>query len=212
MSALGIFTRAPRPGATKTRLEPAVGAGGAAELHRAFLEDTLTRFAPAISVTLFAARDDAWLRDLAERHGVHYRVQCEGDLGVRMRDALARLLRSSARAFLIGSDAPTLPLRLVRAAQRAEGTVFAPSSDGGYVLVGGASAPQLAPVRWSTRHALADSLALNPTSQLLEPWYDVDLPEDLALLRAHLDLDAAAAPHTAAWLRRHFPQEGSAGD
>ena len=46
MMGLGVFARAPVPGATKTRLARALGEGGdeaAARLHRAFLRDLLER-------------------------------------------------------------------------------------------------------------------------------------------------------------------------
>ena len=39
--ALIIFTRYPTPGTVKTRLIPAVGADGAANLHRQMTENTL---------------------------------------------------------------------------------------------------------------------------------------------------------------------------
>ena len=132
------------------------------------------------------------------------RVQTGGDLGRRMQRALADAIGRAGRAVLIGSDVPTLsPARLAEARRHLAGerVVLGPSVDGGFYLVGAsARAPDLeAPIRWSTRHALADTrraLEGRPV-RLLAPHYDVDEPEDLDLLRTHLDLAPGAAPHTA---------------
>lgn len=208
-TALLVFGRAPVPGACKTRLVPLLGEAGAARLYRAFLDDVLrTAVATGAAVELWCA-GDAKDRDLAElgaRHGVTRRAQPAGDLGARMAGALQDALARHPRALLIGSDAPTLPARaLLRAGEALVDapTVFGPSADGGYWLVGarrGATAG-FDSVRWSTRHALADTLARNPGAALTEPWYDVDEPADLRLLRAHLAVEPDVAPATRAALR-----------
>jgi rSAM/selenodomain-associated transferase 1 len=208
--ALGVFARAPVPGRTKTRLIPALGAdpeeaaARAAALHEAFLEDTLRTATSVAPVTLFVAgsADHPAIERVRSAFDLTLVPQVEGDLGARMVAALESLLERHERAFLIGSDAPTLPARLMRAAARAPvEIVLSPSSDGGYVLVGGACVPRFDGVRWSHPRTLADTLTRNPGAWLTEPWYDVDDPDDLALLRTHLTLDPHAAPTTAAKLR-----------
>ncbi|MFM8218275.1 MAG: glycosyltransferase, partial [Planctomycetaceae bacterium] len=44
MRLLGLFAKAPIPGQAKTRLIPALGAEGAAQVAEAFLRDTARRF------------------------------------------------------------------------------------------------------------------------------------------------------------------------
>lgn len=204
LTEVHVFVRAPIPGRAKTRLARRIGDEAACDLYRAFVEDTVASLAerPALSLVLSATERHPFLEALAARSGARFELQVDGDLGVRMEAALATSLARGPRALVVGSDAPTLPPGLVLEAARALETselVFAPAGDGGYVLVGAARVPRLAPVRWSTRHALADSWEANGhlVRRLLPPWYDVDEPDDLALLRAHLRLDPAAAPRTA---------------
>lgn len=196
-AAIGVFARAPVPGETKTRLIPALGAEGAARLHRAFLRDILGRAARVAPVTLFVAGaiDHPAFDDLPEPLE---RVPQQGeDLGERMRRALQWLRGRAPAAYLVGSDAPTLPERLLRAVvERPPERVVTPTADGGYALVGGRADWTFEGVRWSRRTTLAETLAANPGTVQTEPWYDVDEPEDLELLRLHLRLDPAAAPAT----------------
>ena len=135
-------------------------------------------------------------------------VQPEGDLGARMEAALRAGLERAGRALVLGTDAPTLPLGHLRAAiaalDRAE-VVLGPAADGGFWAIGARAPLALGPgVRWSSRHALADTIALveraGRTLERIAPWYDVDTGADLALIRAHLALRPGAAPHTAAAL------------
>jgi rSAM/selenodomain-associated transferase 1 len=205
MTPLVVFARAPRPGGAKTRLAPLLGEKGAARLARAFLDDTLSiaRAVPGFEVVLACAGDpqDADLVEIAARHGVARIGQPGGGLGQRLTTVLADALARAGRALVIGSDAPTLPARLlVRAAaalERAE-LVLGPTADGGYYLIGARGRPpRLDGVRFSTVHALADTVALaDGPVELLPPWYDVDTPDDLRLLRLHLALDRSVAPAT----------------
>jgi rSAM/selenodomain-associated transferase 1 len=206
--SLALFARAPIAGRTKTRLIPALGAEGAAALARAFLHDTLSRVAELdADATIWAASE----HDRAALSGevaLPIAVQPEGDLGARMEVALRDGIERAGRALILGTDAPTLPLGHLRAAiealDRAE-VVLGPAADGGFWVIGARAPLALGPgVRWSSRHALADTIALvqqdGRTVERIAPWYDVDTSADLALLRAHLALRPGAAPRTAAAL------------
>jgi rSAM/selenodomain-associated transferase 1 len=196
---VAVFVRAPIAGRTKTRLATALGEQGAAALYAAFLRDTLTkvRAEPLLQATLWAASaEDAAFFE-------HARTQPDGDLGERMEAALRDGIAQAGRAIVLGSDAPTLPPRILRASldalDRAE-VVLGPAADGGYYLIGVRNeAFPLVPVRWSTRSALADTIACAQGRRiaLLPPWYDIDTAADLRLLRAHLALRPRAAPATA---------------
>jgi len=212
--ALTLFARAPVPGHTKTRLIPALGAEGAARLYSAFLADTLQRFAPDFSARLSCAGEltHPVLVRLAQTYEVALRAQCEGDLGARMSHDLSLMNSTHDAGVIIGTDIPTLPSVLVEAAFRAlerVDVVLGPTSDGGYYLVGTRGAwPELfRGVRFSGPHALADTVVAATRAgaevALLSPWYDIDEPGDLRLLRAHLSLDPRAAPHTATCLFDH---------
>lgn len=189
-------------GRVKTRLQ--LDGERAVQLHRAFVADTLALVARAaesrpLAVELAIAGD---VGAFPEHAALSTGAQVPGDLGARMSHALGA---TPGPTLIVGTDAPSLPPRLLLAALEAlesHEVVFGPASDGGYVLIGARGTAQLDGVRWSSEHALADSLARNPGAKLLEPWYDVDTPADLALLRSHLRFDASAAPHSAAALFR----------
>jgi hypothetical protein len=87
-----------------------------------------------------------------------------GDLGERMRRALAGC--PPGPAVLVGSDIPALGPDHITEAFRLLGRheiVFGPAADGGFWLVGARRSPRLRPlfgkVRWSSPHALQDTLA-----------------------------------------------------
>ena len=115
-------------------------------------------------------------------------AQGHGDLGARM----ARLLRlpHAGPVCLVGGDIPELrPPHIARAfaALGRADFAFGPASDGGFWLTG-VRHPSLAPahlfhdVRWSSAHALADSLATlgQRTHALTDRLQDVDRAIDLS--------------------------------
>lgn len=108
-----------------------------------------------------------------------------GDLGARMARVLS--LHRHGRAAIIGCDIPAAGAADIAACFRALGRArvcFGPAADGGYWLVGfGPRRPArpFAKVRWSTSHALADTLANVPGPvALLRTLHDVDTADDLA--------------------------------
>ncbi|MEM9071647.1 MAG: TIGR04282 family arsenosugar biosynthesis glycosyltransferase [Myxococcota bacterium] len=200
--AIAIFGKVPAPGKVKTRLAPALGEEGAAALYDAMLADTV------LKIRSLAAPLELWLTEespaLSERFDVQVRVQRGGDLGARMTHAFETLLAEHDAAIIVGSDIPTLPTHQIQSAMTklASGeNVLGPTRDGGYYLIGARTPPSFADVRWSTEHALADTQATF-SATLLDPWFDVDIPPDLVILRAHLQLWPELAPNTAKLLAR----------
>jgi uncharacterized protein len=190
--AVGVFARAPVPGQTKTRLIPALGAGGAAELATHMLRHALRVAIQAQlgPVTLWAAGDaqHPLLLNLAEQAGVPIRPQVDGDLGERMHQALLAMQSASIPyAMVIGSDVPALqPRHLQSAAQAlaANDVAVLPADDGGYVLMACKKTP-LAPfqdVAWGSEHVLQQTRERCRTAALClwegEVLWDVDRPED----------------------------------
>src|SRR5437667_11974887 len=103
-----VFAKA--PGEAKTRLIPALGAAGAAALHRRLVMHCLraardSRLGP---VELWCAPDagDPFFRDCERRCGVSLQPQGDGDLGAGMERAFESALAPSPRAVLVGSARP----------------------------------------------------------------------------------------------------------
>ena len=109
---LVLFTRFPQPGQVKTRLIPALGAAGAAALHRRLTETilaTLRSTGLAVELWVTGAPAEAFAAWLGA--DVPIRPQGAGDLGARMDRALR-----PAPAILVGSDLPTLAASHIAAA------------------------------------------------------------------------------------------------
>jgi len=207
------MSRPPRPGQTKTRLIPWLGPEGAARLQAAFTADILERCSRSSTWQLMVYWSAAF--DAGDLPGAAHRQQRGEDLGARMlqvlRDAQAEGVE---RSVIIGSDSPDLPAQRIESAfaalERAP-AVLAPAFDGGYVLIG-ARVPQprlFEAVPWGTAEVLEVTAERAREAglelALVEPWYDVDRPDELRFLRAHLELLARTgeerAPRTRALLR-----------
>ena len=155
-----IFAKPPRLGRTKRRLATDIGGPEALRFYRATLAGTIRRLSrdSRWRTWLFVDSGPArWPADLARRK------QVRGDLGLRMDAALRSL--PSGPVVLIGSDIPGAGSADIWTAFRfltCKQAVFGPATDGGYWLVGIAcarAAPNLFQgVRWSSRHALSDTL------------------------------------------------------
>jgi rSAM/selenodomain-associated transferase 1 len=179
-----LFVRAPALGIGKRRLARDIGDVAAVRFERLMIALLLRRFAGdgrwrlRIAVTPDKARHRArpW------HHGIEAAGQGGGDLGERMDRALRAY--PAGPVVLVGADIPALGARQVDAAFRLLGTrdvVFGPAEDGGFWLVGARHPWRLPPlferVRWSSPHALADTLAALPrriTVGFVERLEDVD--------------------------------------
>lgn len=192
-----VFAKAPVAGRAKTRLIPALGAEGAARLQAALLEDALRRARDAgpAALELWGTGDDpqGWLPAAAARNGASLREQCNGDLGARMQDALARATADGTPALIIGTDAPGLRATDIEQAgdslARHE-AVIVPALDGGYVLLGLREAPAalFSGIDWGTDRVLTATRArLQALAWRVDERpaaWDVDRPEDLERVRA----------------------------
>lgn len=178
---MSLFTRWPEPGKAKTRLIPALGAQGAADLHRRLTERTVATVREAglaLEVRTTGAVPAAFRDWLGE---AEITDQGEGDLGARLARAAERL-----PVLLLGADIPGLTphhLTAAAAALAENPAVIGPASDGGYWLLG-LSIPMPALFRdmeWGTGSVLATTLARLPAgTPRLETLDDLDTPEDLA--------------------------------
>src|SRR5579883_611046 len=193
---LVIFLRTPRLGRVKSRLAAGIGALAALRFYRETGNRLLCRLAGdrrwRCHIALTPDRDVGRVRPW--RFRVAYRRQGSGDLGRRMARIFAEL--PPGPTVIIGSDIPAIAPTDIAAAFAALGgheAVFGPAQDGGYWLVGFRRRPRLphrlfAGVRWSSEHALADTLA--------------GLPRDMPVARLETldDIDDADAYRR--WLNR----------
>ncbi len=205
-----VFVKAPRPGGVKTRLAPAVGSDGAAALARAFFLDTLAAVRALPWARPIVAADGDLCHTAGVAPGVEVWPQGGGDLGERIERILARALERAPFAIALGADTPGLPRGILESAREGLGrseAVIGPSEDGGFYLLGLRRCPRglLGGMPWSRDDTCArtclrlETCGLDPV--LLERWFDVDRPEDLARLRRLLEGGQIRAPETLRALR-----------
>jgi rSAM/selenodomain-associated transferase 1 len=186
-----VFAKAPRTGEVKTRLIPALGAEGAAALHRQLVHRTLVTATDAGlgPVELHAAPDvdDLFLQDCAKRFGIALAPQRGENLGQRMCNAFDEALARHSRVIIIGTDCPVLKPQHLRDAQAAlanNDAVLIPAEDGGYALIGLARCDNrlFENIAWGGDTVLAATRerlrALRWRWHELETLWDIDRPED----------------------------------
>lgn len=178
----------PHPGRVKTRLGRDIGMVSAAWWFRhqtarllRRLRDPRWRLVLAVSPDAKGLQSRVWPGDLPRL------PQGGGDLGDRM----ARVSRSlpPGPVCIIGGDIPGIGRPHIARAFAALGdhdAVFGPAPDGGFWLVGlgrtaAVPASLFDAVRWSSEHALADSIATLPGKRvaLVDELADVDTAADL---------------------------------
>ncbi|HEX6789997.1 MAG TPA: TIGR04282 family arsenosugar biosynthesis glycosyltransferase [Candidatus Krumholzibacteria bacterium] len=217
------MVRVPVPGVVKTRMAPALSPDQACELYRAFLGDLFERLASTrVAPTVFYSGEPASeLAPLLPRPWPLV-AQADGDLGTRMVSAFSHLLGvPGARAVLIGSDSPDLPLPyLKRAVQHLKhrDVVIGPAMDGGYYLVGlrAPSARIFEGISWGEPTVLEQTIDAirreGLTLSMLPPWYDVDDAASLQVLRALCEArrigGGVRLRRTEAQLARLIPRQG----
>ena len=192
------------PGQVKTRLIPYLSPERAASLYQAFLVDwcnALSTIRTVDRVIAYTPPESLGALQALIGEDPVYIPQQGVSLGERLT-AAARWAHDQgyARFLFVGSDSPTLPTHYVEHALdllESCDVVIGPSVDGGYYLIGFSKegASSLIPtifeqVSWSTevvfRQTLEKIQATTTQLGLLPPWYDVDTPTGLQLLRDHL--------------------------
>ena len=184
---LVVMAKVPVAGRVKTRLAHDIGIAVATRFVRAATARLLRRVArEAPWETTLAVAPDIGVRARVWPCGIARVPQGGGDLGARMQRVMERT--APGPVVIIGTDVPGIRPGHVRAAFRLLGrhdAVFGPARDGGYWLVGLKRRPHVprlfASVRWSSPHALADTLrnARGLSVARLEVLCDVDTAADL---------------------------------
>lgn len=213
LCALAVMTKAPRPGAVKTRLSPPLSPEEAAALNTCFLRDTTASLletaeqgtARGIAVYTPVGAEAAYAGILPAEFEL---VPQRGDsFGERLTFATLDLFRLGfASVCLIDSDSPTVPpqafvqaVDLLR--QKEDAVVLGPSDDGGYYLIGLKKTHTFLfeGIDWSTERVLEQTIErarqANLAVHLLPAWYDVDDRETLhRLCRELFGSNGNAAP------------------
>jgi rSAM/selenodomain-associated transferase 1 len=159
------MAKLPVAGGTKMRLARDIGVAGATRFARHAAAALLQRVGRDRRwQTVLAVAPDAGTRSRAWPRGLARMPQGGGDLGRRMQRIFD--CRHAGPVLIAGTDVPGIRPAHIAEAFRLLGrhdAVFGPAADGGYWLVGLRRRPRLlrpfTGVRWSSRHALADTLA-----------------------------------------------------
>ena len=210
---LVIMAKAPRPGEVKTRLAPSLSPEAVAAFYSCLLDDTLAlaRSLSDVEVAIMCPDSDVnALAQLAGSQGSVVAQRGEG-LAAGLTSVFAHFAEGhQRRTIAFNSDSPHLPRSVLEDAFEtlaSHDVVVGATHDGGYYLVGAkASHPTLfANDGMGTSSALDRLLsrarALKLTVGYAQPFYDVDVADDLTRLAAELRLAPARAPRTAAWLK-----------
>ena len=196
---LQVFAREPVAGEVKTRLARSVGERGAADVYAELVTLCLDAAAEAkrrgsvARVELWCTPGDRAPRcaEWAAQRGFELRAQREGDLGTRMREAMATALARGERVILVGTDCPGIDADVLAAAAAAldeHDAVLVPAVDGGYVAIGLARPLDVfADIPWSTSEVAAATrrrlAAAGARWSELPALRDIDDAEDLAWWR-----------------------------
>jgi rSAM/selenodomain-associated transferase 1 len=221
---LVIMAKAPKPGMVKTRLMESLPSAAVTALYRCLLEDTLALGMSLKRVEVAVMCPEADEEELAQLLG--NRVQVVAQKGEGLAAGLISVFRhftASGRQQVIAfnSDSPHLaPSVLDQAFEilATQDVVVGPTHDGGYYLVGAKAAhPTLFEsdglgTRSALDRLLSRTKALELSTGFTEPFYDIDVANDLMLLARELRLVPAKAPRTAAWLREWKQEVAQLGD
>lgn len=193
-----IFLKEPIAGRVKTRLGRDIGMTAAAWWYRHQTTRLLRRIAGDRRwATRLSIAPDRAVQSRSWGHVPERVPQGRGDLGARMLRALTDV--PPGPVVLVGSDVPGITAGSVADAfqtLRGNDAVLGPSEDGGYWLIGLANSQIRLPmsalqgVRWSTEHALADTIeSFRPLKiGMADRLQDVDTVEDLVSVSSAIRL------------------------
>lgn len=208
---LVIMAKAPKPGMVKTRLTESLPSPAVTALYRCLLEDTLALASSLTNVDVAVMCPESDHEELA--HLLGNAVQVVAQKGEGLAAGLTSVFRhftaaGRQRVIAFNSDSPHLAPSVLESAFEILATheiVIGPTHDGGYYLVGAKAAhPTLFEsdpmgTKSALDRLLARTKALGLSTGFTEPFYDVDVANDLILLARELQLAPAKAPRTAAW-------------
>jgi uncharacterized protein len=191
-----IFSRYPEAGKTKTRMIPALGALGAAELQREMTEYTLKtaialQSSSDIAIQIHFAGGEIQLMREWLGADFDYIPQTSGDLGTKMRSAFDLAFASgNQQVVIIGIDCPDIDQEILTTAFNSlehHDLVLGVAADGGYYLIGLHRPIDLLfqNITWGTEQVLTQTKNIAQQLELnvyyLPTLADVDRPQDLKI-------------------------------
>jgi len=220
---LVIMAKAPRLGEVKTRLTPSLSPTAVTSFYCCLLDDTLALARSLKDVEVAIMCPDSDVNELARLAGKEVSVVAQKGEGLAagLTSVFAHFAPARQRedhridahqrlVIAFNSDSPHLPRSVLEDAFEtlaAHDVVVGPTYDGGYYLVGAkASHPTLfARDGMGTSSALERLLLrardLELSVGFADPFYDIDVADDLTRLAEELRLAPAKAPRTARWLK-----------
>src|ERR1700692_4123900 len=213
---LVIMAKAPRPGAVKTRLTPSLSLEAVTAFYSCLLDDTLAlaRSLKLSDVEVAIMCPESDVDELAQLagNGASVVAQKGEGLAAGLTSVFAHFAKSGRkRVVAFNSDSPHLPASVLESAFEAltgHDVVVGPTHDGGYYLVGAKAAhPTLFDgdgmgTKSALEILLAQARALQLSVGFTDPFYDVDVDDDLFCLSAELSLTQGRAPRTDSWLKK----------
>lgn len=220
---LVIMAKAPRPGRVKTRLTESLPTPAVIALYRCLLEDTLELAKSLRGVEIVVVCPAPDQEELAQLAGAEVSVVAQQGEGLAA--GLTFVFRhftagGGQRVIAFNSDSPHLAPAVLENAfdlLTKHDVVVGPTNDGGYYLVGAkADHPTLFDndgmgTRSALDRLLARTKELGLSTGFSEPFYDIDVANDLILLARELQLTPEKAPRTARWLSEWQPAAGQLG-
>jgi len=220
---LVIMAKAPRPGRVKTRLTESLSSPALIALYRCLLEDTLELAKSLQGVEVEVVCPESDQEELAQLVG--NTVQVVAQKGEGLAAGLNFVFRhftaaGRQRVIAFNSDTPHLAPAVLEGAFEILAThdvVVGPTNDGGYYLVGTKAAyPTLFEsdglgTKSALERLLARTKDLGLSTGFSEPFYDIDVANDLVQLGRELQFAPAKAPRTARWFTEWQSAVGQLG-
>src|SRR5262245_40231217 len=208
---LVIMAKAPRPGTVKTRLMKSLPSPAVTTLYRCLLADTLAlaKSLPGVEVAVMCPEPDR--DELTEVLGETVEVVAQQGSGLvaGLTSVFRHFTAGGRHVIAFNSDSPHLPPLVLQGAfdiLTTHDVVVGPTHDGGYYLVGAKAAhPSLFEsdgmgTKGALEMLLARTKAVELSTGFTEPFYDIDIANDLIRLAQELVLAPEKAPRTAGWL------------
>jgi uncharacterized protein len=210
---LAIMAKAPRPGGVKTRLIPSLPLQAVTVFYRCLLDDTLAlaRSLAGVETAIMCPESDVDELALLAGPGVSVVAQKGEGLAAGLTSVFAHFAEDHRRRTIaFNSDSPHLPRSVLEGAFEVlavHDLVVGPTYDGGYYLVGAdRSHPSLflsdgMGTSTAMERLLSEARALELSVGFTDPFYDIDVAEDLIQLAAELEDSPAKASRTASWFK-----------
>ncbi len=195
----------------KTRLSQSLPSPAVTALYRCLLEDTITlaKSLNGVEIAIMCPASDTGELERLLGNTVQIVAQKGEGLAAGLTSVFAQFAASGRHHVVaFNSDSPHLPATFLKTAFQAlavRDLIIGPTYDGGYYLVGARAAHATLfendglGTRGALERLLARAKALELSTGLTEPFYDIDVADDLIRLARELRQAPARAPRTAAW-------------